>query len=106
MIERERIEMFLDNLSASLLQICAAEKLSYEKAAEKCGCCSRHISNIMCWLSGNAQSAFRCHIERSLLSLVYAGYRGTYGLLRRWRGNLPRLPAVWAEYRAGLSSLL
>ena len=47
MIERERIEMFLDNLSASLLQICAAEKLSYEKAAEKCGCCSRHISNII-----------------------------------------------------------
>ena len=39
--------MFLDNLSNSLIQICAEEKLSYEKAAERCGCCSKHISNII-----------------------------------------------------------
>lgn len=40
--------MFLDNLSASLLQICDAEHLSYERAAERCDCSSRHFSNIVC----------------------------------------------------------
>lgn len=40
--------MFLDNLSASLLQICDAEHLSYERAAERCDCSSKHFSNIVC----------------------------------------------------------
>ena len=40
--------MFLDNLSTSLLQICDAEHLSYERAAERCDCSSKHFSNIVC----------------------------------------------------------
>lgn len=40
--------MFLDNLSASLLQICDAEHLSYEKAAERCDCSSKHFANMVC----------------------------------------------------------
>ena len=40
--------MFLDNLSASLLQLCDAEHLSYEKASERCDCSPKHFSNIVC----------------------------------------------------------
>lgn len=40
--------MFLDNLSGSLLKLCAAEDLSYERAAELCRCSSRHFANIIC----------------------------------------------------------
>ncbi len=40
--------MFLENLSASLLRLCDAEHLSYEQASERCNCCSRHFSNIVC----------------------------------------------------------
>lgn len=39
--------MFLDSLSASLLQICETQQLSYERAAELCGCSSRHFGNIV-----------------------------------------------------------
>jgi len=39
--------MFLANLSDSLLQICEIERLSYEQAAERCNCCSRHFANIV-----------------------------------------------------------
>lgn len=39
--------MFLDNLSASLLQLCETQQLSYERAAELCGCSSRHFGNIV-----------------------------------------------------------
>lgn len=40
--------MSLDNLSISLLQICDAEHLSYERAAERCACSSKYFSNIVC----------------------------------------------------------
>lgn len=40
--------MFLDNLSTSLLQICDTEHLSYERAAERCDCSSKHFANIVC----------------------------------------------------------
>lgn len=40
--------MFLDNLSASLLQLCDAEHLSYERASERCKCSSKHFANIVC----------------------------------------------------------
>ena len=40
--------MFLDNLSVSLLKICDAEHLSYERASERCNCSSRHFANIVC----------------------------------------------------------
>lgn len=40
--------MFLDNLSVSLLQLCDAEHLSYERASERCGCSSKHFANIVC----------------------------------------------------------
>lgn len=40
--------MFLDNLSSSLLQLCDALDLSYEQAAERCSCSSKHFSNIVC----------------------------------------------------------
>ena len=39
--------MFLDNLSTSLLQLCDAEHLSYEQAAERCDCSSKHFANIV-----------------------------------------------------------
>ncbi len=39
--------MFLDNLSASLLQLCDAERLSYERASERCQCSSKHFANIV-----------------------------------------------------------
>ena len=39
--------MFLDNLSVSLLKICDTEHLSYEKASERCSCCSKHFANII-----------------------------------------------------------
>lgn len=39
--------MFLANLSAILLRICDAERLSYERASERCGCSSKHFSNII-----------------------------------------------------------
>lgn len=40
--------MFLDNLSVSLLRICDAEHLSYERASERCNCSSKHFANIVC----------------------------------------------------------
>lgn len=40
--------MFLDSLSLSLLQICNAEHLSYERASERCNCSSKHFANIVC----------------------------------------------------------
>ena len=39
--------MFLDNLSVSLLRLCDAEHLSYERASERCQCSSRHFANIV-----------------------------------------------------------
>ncbi len=39
--------MFLDSLSTSLLQICDAEHLSYERASERCNCSSKHFANIV-----------------------------------------------------------
>lgn len=39
--------MFLDNLSASLLQLCNAENLSYERASERCKCSAKHFANIV-----------------------------------------------------------
>lgn len=39
--------MFLDNLSVSLLQLCDTEKLSYERASERCGCSPKHFGNIV-----------------------------------------------------------
>lgn len=40
--------MFLDNLSTALLQICAAEHLGCEWAAERCNGSFKHFSNIVC----------------------------------------------------------
>ncbi len=39
--------MFSDNLSVSLLQLCDLYKLSYECAAERCGCSSRYFGRIV-----------------------------------------------------------
>lgn len=47
--DRKRaFKMFLDNLSLSLLQICDTDHLSYEQAAERCDCSSKHFANIVC----------------------------------------------------------
>lgn len=46
--DRKRVPlMFLDNLSTSLLRICDTEHLSYERAAERCDCSSKHFANIV-----------------------------------------------------------
>ena len=50
--------MFLDNLSTSLLQICDAEHLSYERAAERCDCSSKHFANIVCKRSAPSLTVF------------------------------------------------
>lgn len=39
--------MYLDDLSYSLMQICDAEDLSYERASELCNCSSKHFANIV-----------------------------------------------------------
>ena len=44
--ERERCKMFLENLSTSVLRLCALHELSYEKAAEKCKLSSRYFGDI------------------------------------------------------------
>lgn len=50
--DRKRVYlMFLDNLSAALLRLCNTEHLSYERAAERCQCNSRHFFNIVRRLS-------------------------------------------------------
>lgn len=38
--------MFSDNLSTSLLQLCSAFGLSYEKASERCELCAREFGNL------------------------------------------------------------
>jgi hypothetical protein len=45
--DRKRaIKMFLDNLSASVLKLCDARKLSYEAASERCDLSSRYFADI------------------------------------------------------------
>ena len=39
--------MFLDDLSISLIRLCDAEDLSYERASERCKCSSKHFANIV-----------------------------------------------------------
>ena len=39
--------MFLENLSVSILQICEAEKINYEKASERCNLSSRYFGDII-----------------------------------------------------------
>lgn len=39
--------MFLVDLSSNLLRLCGAERISYEKAAERCKCSSKHFANII-----------------------------------------------------------
>jgi len=55
---KRAIKMFLDDLSASLLQICNAERLTYERAAERCDCSSKHFSNIVCRRSSPSLKVF------------------------------------------------
>ena len=43
---KRAVKMFLDNLSASVLQICDARKLSYEAASERCCLSSRYFGDI------------------------------------------------------------
>lgn len=43
---KREIKMFLDNLSASVLRLCDARKLSYEAASELCDLSSRYFGDI------------------------------------------------------------
>lgn len=43
---KREIKMFLDNLSASVLRLCNARKLSYEAASERCELSSRYFGDI------------------------------------------------------------
>ncbi len=60
--------MFLDNLSVSLLQICDAERLSYERASERCKCSSKHFSNIV---------RKRSYPSLNVLEKICVGFRET-----------------------------
>lgn len=39
--------MFLENLALALLRKCESERLSYERASERCGCSAKHFANIV-----------------------------------------------------------
>ena len=41
------VGMYLDHFSASLVRICDAEGLSYERAAKRCRCSASHFGNII-----------------------------------------------------------
>ena len=45
--KKRGIVMFLENLSVSILQICETEKISYEKASERCNLSSRYFGDII-----------------------------------------------------------
>ena len=44
---KEGFPMFADSLSDSLLRICHDQGLTYEQAAERCGCSSRYFGSIV-----------------------------------------------------------
>ena len=46
-IERERVKMFLSNLSSSVLRLCDSRALSYKAVSELCDVSARHVSNIV-----------------------------------------------------------